>query len=251
MPKSAYIKVSGVWRQVARIYVRTGGVWRDISNGSVRTSSGFQQFYPENSNPVTYTTPGTYSYQVPAGRTSLAITYPRTSGIVTSNVSVNPLQTYTVTIGNYGSGSSFGSLLSVPEFNTGAIYQLSVVVDRQINVTVTTATNPVKGYSATDTDYTTIQSGMNALGLTYNISSSGGYGNQTFSIGTLNSTYLINTFRAQVNTISSRGPTTIIQQPTAANNYQSIVNNNDDGFPGSDVYNYSLYYQQIVSLAIA
>jgi len=244
-----YVKDAGVWKQVRRLYVRSGGVWKDVVNGSVKQGGVIKQFYPDTFTPITYSTPGTYTFNVPAGKTSLNITYPTTSGIVTTAVTVVPLSSYTVTIGNYGSGSSFGALLSAPAFTSAQVARWNASVDKNAFVTISTATSPSRSYSGSG-DAGTLAAGASAAGLFYSLTVDSSVSNQGLSISSLNSALLINTFRAQLTLYSSRDVTYISVQPSQANSYR-IQFINGDGSAGAGYYDIGVYLQQIVSLAIA
>ena len=95
MPK-LHVKQSGVWKQVQRLYVRSGGAWKNVLSGTIVSGGIGQQFYPDSVGATSYTTNGIYSYTVPIGVSTLEVTYPTITGMVSTNISVTPLETLTV-----------------------------------------------------------------------------------------------------------------------------------------------------------
>jgi hypothetical protein len=67
MSQKLYVKDSGVWKQVGIVYQKIAGVWTTLYIGKIKNSGTYKQFFPEVSGFDQWRTPGTYSFQVPAG----------------------------------------------------------------------------------------------------------------------------------------------------------------------------------------
>lgn len=251
MPK-IYVKDSGSWKQVLRIWVKQAGTWKGVAAGLVTSGGIGRQFYPDTIGTIVYSAAGTYSYVVPAGVTQLEITYPTLTGTTTQTVSVTAGATYTVTIGGYGSGSSFGTLLT-PGAYTKTIASFSGNVDSQVYTYWGVAT------AAGNTTYSgsgvsgALSAGAAAAGCYYNESDESGHGDidATISINTAKTSTLVAPLDVAVINFSGRGESgvSITQQPTAGNGYVVVARAYDGGYSEGG-QSWSLQLRQIVSLQI-
>lgn len=71
---STHVNVSGTWKKVNKTYVRVGGAWKEVNKAYVR-AGGVWKMIGQGVTPgsTTYTSPGTYSFSVPA-HNSLVVT---------------------------------------------------------------------------------------------------------------------------------------------------------------------------------
>lgn len=199
-----------------------------------------------------YSTPGAYAYVVPSGTTAVIITYPNiagTNGISTTTVSVTPGQTITVTVGNYGSGSSFGGFVTMPVFSV-PVLTFSGNVDHTLYVTQTVLGATTANYAGSGSSGT-LTAGAAAAGISYSESSEGYHGDLTASISIkkLSTSYVLYGFRAAFSQASGRGSVSITAQPTFSNGYvlQTYV---FDPFGSEGYYLYEVVIQQIVGMSI-
>jgi len=251
MPK-IYVKDSGTWKQVLRIWVKQAGTWKGVAAGLVTSGGIGKQFYPDTISTVVYSSAGTYSYIVPAGVTQLQITYPTLTSVVTQTVSVTAGATYTVTIGAYGSGSSFGALLTAAAY-TKTIGSWAGNVDSQVDTTwgvSTTAGNTT--FSGTGNGNDLAADAANA-GCYYTESNEGGHGDltATISINTVQTSTLVAPLDVAVINFSGRGDSgvNITQQPTAGNSFRVVARAYDGGY-SEGTQSWDLQLRQTVSLQI-
>lgn len=250
MPK-IWVKDAGTWKQVLLAKVKSGGSWVTPQKIYVKNGGTWKQAYPDTLSTTTYSSPGTYTYTVPAGITSLQIRYPTVSGLTTSTISVTPGASYTVTIGSYGSGSSFGGLLSTSAYDK-TILGWSGNVDAEIYVTVGSGTASGNTYSGSG-NASTLSSGASAAGCYYAEASEGWHGdlNATIGITTALSATFVNSLQATVTNFSGRGGSAayVSTQPSSGNSYQTTVYAYDSD-RGEGGQSWNILLQQIVSLTI-
>jgi hypothetical protein len=246
-----YVKKDGIWKTVQRMYVKKGGSWVDVKCGLVTKNGVGKQFYPDSVGPTTYSSPGSYTYTVPAGVTQLQVTYPTLSALTTTTVSVTPGASYTVTIGNYGSGSSFSSLVTAAAYTT-TFGAFAGNVDSQVyndwGVT-TTAGNTFTGSGTSGT----LNTNATAAGCYYREYGETAQGDfsATITINTLKTATVVNTLQASIVPISFRtdAGAEIITQPTSANGYILTARGYDGGY--SNYYQaWQLKLEQIVSMTV-
>lgn len=132
MPK-LYVKTGGAWKQVLRLWVKQSGAWKDVVAGLVEQGGVGKQFYPDSVVTTTYGTPGTYSWTVPNGVTSVAATIVGAGGggggqffdgsvgsggggggsggyYANQIISVTPGQVISIVVGAGGNGSGYNSV---------------------------------------------------------------------------------------------------------------------------------------------
>jgi len=245
-----HIRDGGVWKPVKRIWVRSAGVWKPLVRGYVRNGGVSRQFYPDTVTSTTYSTPGTYSYTVPAGITQLTVSYITTTGTTSSTVSVTPLSTVSVTIGDYGSGSSFGALSAPAYSSTVTTWSGNVDQAPGIYVMQQVATSTALSYSGTGTQGV-LEPGASAAGIFYDETSEGNQGDfeATVSLNTVPISTLVNPYRIAITSFSGRGSYTLTQQPSAGNTYRYQIAISDPAASNA-AYSYTATLQQIVALTI-
>jgi hypothetical protein len=197
----------------------------------------------------TYFNPGAYAYVVPSGVTSVIVGYPTSTGFSSSTVSVTPGQTITVTIGDYGSGSSFGTLVTVPAFNAN-ILSFAGNVDHTLEVRVQSLLTVAASYSGTGNSGQ-LSAGAAAQGIAYNEYNEGYHGDLTASvvINSLARSNIIYGYRVLFSSFSGRGSGTITENATPATTYFLRVYIFDPG-GGEGYYSFVVTLQQIVGLTI-
>lgn len=200
---------------------------------------------------TSYTTPGAYAYVVPSSATAVVVSWMTPTGTNSSTVSVTAGQTITVTIGNFAQGSTFGTLVSAPAFNT-PVLQFSGNIDADLNIVQevagsTSATYSAGGYSGG------LAAGAAAAGIYYAETTETRHGDLYASIVLNKYPQSLLTsptsFRVIFTAFSGRGGYTIGAQPSSANNYRMSVYAYD-GQGGEGYYAYTVSLQQIVGLTI-
>jgi len=130
-PKQVLVNEQGNWTPVKSIYINTGTAWSKVYPASGSTS---------------YSTPGFYRFTVPNGIYNLNVSYPTTSSLVTSEVSVIPGQQLFVNVGTFGSGSQLGTL-QMPAYEVDVFDIITQVNDSLIvQLGVTTSSNSVQTF---------------------------------------------------------------------------------------------------------
>ena len=198
-----------------------------------------------------YNTPGTYSYTVPLTSSQLLISYPTSTGISSSTINVTPGQTYTVTIGNFGSGSSFGTLtaLTVAAY-TRPVLQFAGNVDGTLYIDYSTIGSTSATYTGAGTSGT-LAAGASAAGLTYIESSELFHGDlyATVTLNRISSSQILYSYRVAITSVTGRGTVSITRQPTTANNNIGQVYFIDP-FASEGYYTLTVSVQQIVGFTI-
>ncbi|WP_313080425.1 hypothetical protein [Pulveribacter sp.] len=64
------VRTSGSWKRVTALFVRVSGSWKRVTGAWVRTGGVWKRVYPAGGQQE-WLTPGTYSFPVPAGVTSI------------------------------------------------------------------------------------------------------------------------------------------------------------------------------------
>jgi hypothetical protein len=199
----------------------------------------------------TYFNPGAYAYVVPAGATAVIVSWMTPTGTNSSTVSVTAGQTITVTIGNFAQGSTFGSLVSAPAFNT-PVLQFSGNIDADLNIVQEVAGSVAATYTGSGQSGT-LSAGAGAAGIYYAETTETRHGDLSASV-VLNKysqsvlTSLTN-FRVIFTSFIGRGGYAIGTQPTSANNYRMSAYA-FDGQGGEGYYAYTVSLQQIVGMTI-
>lgn len=246
-----YVKDAGVWKPVKRIWVRDGGVWKSPSSAFVRQGGTFSRYYPDNVTPTTYSTPGTYNYTVPNGVTSVNVSYITTSGTTSTSRSVTPGEVVTVTIGNYGSGSSFGAF-SAPAFSLN-VCEISTRVDQSpgLGIDQAVATSSPITFTGSGTQ-DILEPAAQSSGIYYDEYTEGNQGdwNANVTLRTTATSYLVNPYQVAVTAFNGRGSNQIVQQPSAGNSYRYRILIFDSS-AGSADYSWTVTLQQIVALTIS
>ena len=250
MAGNVYVKTGGTWKQAIAIYVKTGGVWKSPTALQVVTGGVSKQVYPASVGSVSYVNPGSYTFTVPVGKFSVNVSYPTVSGIVTTAYSVTPGQNITVTIGDFGAGSSFGSL-SAPAFSFQT-FSFSGNVDH-VDYFSITAGSPSGGAVSNGGSAYNHQVAAASIGITLSEYSEGYHGDlySDIYVNSVPNSTLINTTRIYGQYISGRYQYELVQQqPTASNGFTYIVSPYDPG-RSEGYYNYNIYLQQQVSMTVS
>lgn len=215
------------------------------------TPNVISSFTYDNALPSTYSSPGTYNYTVPAGSSQIRVTYPSLSGPQATTVNVNPGQTYTVTIGNYGEGSSIsGGVFSAPPWTVLAL-SFSGLVDSTCYI----QQQVINWYGATwsgsgSAGY--LNQGAQSAGIYYVEYNENNWGDlpSTVTVNLMRSTWILYAYRTHITYFSGRdGNTYIFQQPGIANNnvFGLYI---QDAFGSAGSYGVQVSLQQIVGMQI-
>jgi len=121
-----YVWDSNTRSQVKELYVNNSGTWANVRYGYTNVNGVWQQFYPDSITSTTYSTPGTYTYTIPAGVHSANLTVagsgggsgggdggnPATVGfagnVVTATIQVTPGDVFTFIVGSGGRAGAGG-----------------------------------------------------------------------------------------------------------------------------------------------
>jgi hypothetical protein len=229
-----YIKESGAWTQITAGYYKAPADYIEV-NKTVQPPPVVQ----------TFTTVGTTSWTVPTYVTSVDVTYPTTSGLVTQTLTVTPGQVIAVTVGDYGQTSAFGGI-NVTAYDT-QVFSYAGNVDAELDQDIQIATASqtsfsMAGYNAAQ------EAGATAAGIYYMVTYEGWHGDlySTISITPVLQSTLVTNF--QVYTASGSGryfPSehAITSQPTVANNYVYHDYQYDSG-GGEGSYSWTTNIQQ-------
>lgn len=250
MAAGVFVKVAGVWKQAVAVYVKTGGVWKSPKALQVVTGGVSKQVYPAAVGSVSYVNPGTYTFTVPIGKFSVNVSYPTISGIVTTAYSVTPGQNITVSIGDFGAGSSFGTL-NAPVFNKD-VFSFSGNVDDHDYFSIGAGAATAASVSSSGSAYTH-QVNAASVGITLSEYSEYYHGDLSSSItvSAVPNSVLINTTRIYGTYSSGRYQYDLVQQqPTASNGYTYIVTPYDPG-RSEGYYAYTITLQQQVSITVS
>lgn len=206
-------------------------------------------------SPTTFANPGSYSYTVPVGVTQLRVTYPANSGVTNGLVPVTPGATYTVTIGNYGEGSSISGIFSASAY-TVQVLSFNGIVDASIPIYQRVIGSTYQNYNSNgQKDASTLNQEAANAGVYYAEGPEYNHGDYPADIVAtqLSSTNILFNFRAHITYYGGRGGdrayAQVSTQPTAGNGYVMtcyIV----DGYNGAAWSPIKVSIQQIVGLTI-
>lgn len=223
MPK-LWVKDAGTWKQVKQLYIKDGGVWKSPTVGLINDAGIGKQFYPDTTPTVIYSTPGTRTYTVPAGVTSLRVSYPTTSGMVNTTLAVTGGQLLNVVTGDYNVASSVGTL-SIPAYSKIVFNHSAGNVDNTLTQTFTVATTNVANASTTNTNQSGSSANLNVNGIFFQTNGEGNQGDfgETVQISTVPISTLIGNYRTfgEITRSTGASTATIEQQPTAGNSWRA------------------------------
>lgn len=225
MPNT-YIKDGGTQRLVQRPFAKVSGAWQPLKKIWVKDSGTWRQVFG-NTGSATFSTVGATSWTPPPGVYSANVTYPTTSGLVTTTLSVTPGSAISVNIGDYGSSSTFGSV-TMPAYDK-AVFAFQGNVDAQLTQQVQIATNTPTSYSGSGNN-STITSGATSNGIYYNVSYEGWHGDlgAGVQINPVLISTLLTTFECYFSYHAGREANNVIDtQPSAGNSYQLGVSQYD------------------------
>lgn len=203
-------------------------------------------------SPVTYSAAGTYTFRVPIGNNSVVLTYPTTSGMVSTTVNVTQNTDVTVTIGSYAATSSFGAT-TIPAYSKTVLNHTSGNVDANLTQTFAVATTNVITVTASGGN-STVSSAINGAGIYFNYDREDNQGDfsETITMSTVPISTLVGSYRIVGTVTSSRGESSveIYTQPTSGNSYRATTNVTEGGYSNYPVlYNVSL--QQVGYIQIS
>lgn len=221
MASNIYVKSGGVQRNVTGMYLKDNGAWQPISKVYVKDSGSWQQVFGITSLFVAYSSVGTYSFTVPAGVYSIFVTYPTTTGNITTSVAVTPNQTIPITIGDYAATSSFNGQ-TLPAYTKAVLNHFSGNVDAQVTQTFDVASTTSITFTTNGTQNAASFNNFNAVGIYFNTDSETAQGDfgESVTISTVPRSTLLGNFRITGVASGSGGFVSFITQPTIASNYR-------------------------------
>jgi hypothetical protein len=247
MPNT-YIKDSGVQRLLQRPFAKVSGAWQPIKKIWAKDAGTWRQVFG-NTGTETFSTVGTISWTAPPGVYSVNVTYPTTTGMVTTSTEVIPGTSYNVTIGNFGVASSFGSIIA-PVFDI-RVFEYSGNVDIEDVFSIKLGSPTGTSFSSTGRQ-ATHEASATANGINLDEYGEGNHGDLTSSIvvRTVPNSVLISDTTIYYAYTSGRYQYDVRRQyPSSANNYTMIVTPNDPG-SSEGYYAYWVNLQQRVPITI-
>ena len=167
---------------------------------------------------------GDFEWTPPPGVTSVTVTFPTTTGLVTTTISCTPLVPINVSLGAYGSSSTFGSV-TAPAYTKTVFNHSAGNMDDILRQTFTVATTAVTSASTTLTTNGPSATNLNVNGIFFQTTQETNQGDfqETVQISTVPISTLVGVFRTRGEIIISTGASscTIEQQPSAANNWRT------------------------------
>jgi len=180
----------------------------------------------------------------------LTVKYPTTSGIASTTYATTPGANITVTIGDYGSGSSFGTL-NAPAF-TKQVFAFSGNVDHIDYFSITAGSASGGAISSSGGAYQH-QVDAASVGITLSEYNEGYHGDlySDITVWSVPNSALVNSTRIYGTYNSGRYQYELVQQqPSASNGFTYIVSPYDPG-RSEGYYNYNIYLQQQVSMTVS
>jgi hypothetical protein len=227
-----YIKASGVQRQVQIPWVKSGGTWQRLKKIWVKNGGVWRQVFGNTGSEV-FSTVGSTSWTPPPGVYSVAVTHPTITGLVTTTISCTPTVPISVSIGDYGSSSAFGSI-TMPIYDKIVFNHSAGNIDDYLIQTFTVATTAVASASTSGTRQAASATNLNVNGIFFatNTETNQGDFTESVQISTVPISTLVGTFRTAGELTSSRGESsaTILQQPAAGNNWRTQVQVTEFGY---------------------
>ena len=244
-----YVNNGGTWSAAKEVFVKNAGSWTPAKAIYVNQSGSWVQVFPASSGSVTYTT-GSGTFTVPNGIYTLTVSYPTTSGIVSTAVSVTPAQVISYSIGGFGSQSTFGGV------NTGVwdkqIATFAGNVDNAPGLNSVWGVQTSGGYSYSGSGgASALAAGAAAAGCYYYEYGEQSHGDlgATISITTATSATVTNSIQVYLSAFSGRGSYGITAQPTSGNSYQATITLYDPD-RSEGYYTYTMNLQQIVPITV-
>jgi hypothetical protein len=227
------------------VYSNTGGfkTYKFRGAGSIAFISTVNTAF---SGTKIFSTLGNQEWTPPPGVTSVTVTFPTTSGLVTTSISCTPLVPISVSIGNTGNTSTFGSI-TMPIYDKIVFNHSSGNIDANLTQTFTVATTAVTSAATTNTTNGPSATNLNVNGIYFNTSIENAQGDfsESVQIDTVPISTLVGTFTTIGEITSSRGQSgvTMNQQPTAANSWRAQFNVTEGGSSNFPV-NFRIRVQQ-------
>jgi hypothetical protein len=222
MATNIYAKTGGVQRSVTGMYLKDNNTWKPISKVYVKDAGAWRQVFGITSLFAAFSSVGTTNFTVPAGVYSLFVSYPTTTGVVTTSVAVTPAQVIPIVIGDYGATSSFNGQ-TLPAYSKVVLNHFSGNVDAQVTQTFSVATDTSITYTTNGTQNAASYSNFNSVGIYFNTDSESAQGDfgEYVTIDTVPKSTLLGNFQISMAVQGSGGYLSYITQPTVANNYFS------------------------------
>lgn len=221
MATNIYVKSGGVQRNVTGMYLKDNSTWRPISKVYIKDSGSWQQVFGITSLFQAFSSVGTTNFTVPAGVYSIFVSYPTTTGVVTTSVAVTPAQVIPITIGDYAATSSFNGQ-TLPAYSKVVLNHFSGNVDAQVTQTFDVASTTSITFTTNGTQNAASFNNFNAVGIYFNTDSETAQGDfgESVTIDTVPRNTLLGNFRITGVASGSGGFVSFINQPTIANNYR-------------------------------
>lgn len=210
----------------------------DTQTAGGNGGAGYVSIRPLNANVSTYSIPNTYTLAIPAGITSVNVTYPTITGLVTQSYTVTPLTNLTITIGDYGANSTVTGgtgTVTMPAYSKVVFNHTAGNVDANLTQTFSVATANVATASTTNTTQGPSATNLNVNGIFFSTdfeNNQGDFG-ESITISTVPIATLVGTYRMVGEITSSRGASGFSSGPTLptpANNWRSQFNITETGF---------------------
>lgn len=203
------------------MYLKDNDSWKPISKVYVKDSGSWQQVFGITSLFAAFSSVGTTNFTVPAGVYSIFVSYPTTTGVVTTSVVVTPAQVIPITIGDYGATSSFNGQ-TLPAYSKVVLNHFSGNVDLNLGQSFSVGTTTSIAYTTNGTNNAASFAAFAAVGIyfeTTNEVAQGDFG-ESVTIDTVPKSTLLGNYQITAFVTGSGGFLNgAITQPSAANNY--------------------------------
>jgi hypothetical protein len=239
---STYIKASGVQLEVQIPWIKSGGTWQKLKKIWIKDSGVWRQVFG-NTGSAAFSTVGSTSWTPPPGVYSVTVTYPTITSLVTTTLSCTPSVPISVSIGDYGSTSSFGSV-TMPVYDK-QVFAWSGNIDANLDQTIQVASTNILTYSDSGGN-AGLNAGAAAAGLYFNVDFENNHGDlgEAINIDTVPISTLLGTFECYYAYHNGREANqTITAQPTAVNLYRLSLHD-ADGNRSEGSYNAGLNIRQ-------
>lgn len=248
-----YIKNNNNWNSLANVYTKHQGNWHLVDKIYIKNTSTWELAWEADANITTFEYPGDYEYTVPPGVYNLNVIYPTTSTLVVTTVTnVLPGEKIPVTIGGFGSSSTFGTSVVAPIFDTQVI-SFSGEVGGQLvvefSVSTPTGVAYVSGSSIPNPDHT---AGAAAVGAYWSVrTENGGTYSSNVTMTPVPNSVLLNDATISYTYYNGRIPSHAPSSISKNGDYNTVSIYTDDVAPvGAAVYAWTLNLQQVVPFIV-
>lgn len=253
------VKKDSGWKYPKEIYVKQNDRWKSAKEVWVKEGDDWKIAWPNNTGTITYTEATFGTFQVPDGIYNIEVYWPTSSTYISSaTLAVTPGSQISYQIGAYGEASNFGGI-ATSKFNK-EVMRFRGNVDDTLKQTFSIATAVRSVYSNYNDDTGlgggALTSNAAAVGINYVESMETKHGDLPANISltpVVISDLLPGPFKIIFSEVSysGGGTSSIAQQPTVSNSYNTIIFTTDpSAAPNESIHYYTLNLQQQTPVSI-